>query len=109
MNIVAEGRRGLDREQIKKVADGRVYTADQALEAKLIDEIGYLDDVIEIVKKKAGIADAKVIMYHRPYSYKNNIYSRMMTSDPTTINLLNIDLQWLIDDTGLRFMYLWFP
>jgi len=109
MNIVAEGRIGLDRDQIKKVADGRVFTAQQALEEKLIDEIGYLDDVITRVKKKAGIADAKVIMYHRPYSYKNNIYSRMMTSDPTTINLLNIDLQWLMDDTGLRFMYLWSP
>ena len=109
MNTVAEGRRGLDREQIKKVADGRVFTADQALEEKLIDEIGYLDDVIALVKKQADIADAKVIMYHRPYSYKNNIYSRMMTADLTTINLLNIDLQWLMDDTGLRFMYLWFP
>ena len=109
MNIVAEGRSGLARDQIKKVADGRVFTAEQALEEKLIDEIGYLDDVIEIVKKKAGIADAKVIMYHRPYSYKNNIYSQMMPSDLTTINLLNIDLQWLMDDTGLRFMYLWFP
>jgi protease-4 len=109
MNVVAEGRRGLDREEIKKVADGRVFTAGQALEEKLIDEIGYLDDVIAVVKKKADIADAKVIMYHRPYSYKNNIYSRMMTSDLTTINLLNIDLQWLLDDTGLRFMYLWFP
>ena len=109
MNTVAEGRRGLDREQIKKVADGRVFTADQALEEKLIDEIGYLDDVIALVKKQADIADAQVIMYHRPYSYKNNIYSRMMTADLTTINLLNIDLQWLMDDTGLRFMYLWFP
>ena len=81
---------------------------DKSME-KLIDEIGYLDDAIEVVKKKADIADAKVIMYHRPYSYKNNIYSRMMTSDLTTINLLNIDVQWLMDDTGLRFMYLWFP
>ena len=109
MDKVAEGRGGLDREQLHGVADGRVFTADQALEKGLIDEIGYLDDVITLVKKKAGIADAKVVMYHRPYGYKNNIYSRMMTADLTTINLLNIDLQWLLDDTGLRFMYLWLP
>jgi protease-4 len=109
MDIVAEGRKELTRERIKVLADGRIYSAEQALKEKLIDGIGYLDDVIELVKEKAGVDKAKVIVYHRPYSYKNNIYSRMSNSDFKNINLVNLDLGGLLDDMGLRFMYLWLP
>ena len=109
MDVVAEGRKELTREQIKVLADGRIYSAEQALKEKLIDGIGYLDDVIELVKKKAGVDKAKVIIYHRPYRYKNNIYSRMPNSDFKNINLVNLDFGGLLDDMGLRFMYLWLP
>lgn len=109
MDVVAEGRKELAMDQIRVLADGRVYSAKQAFEVKLIDGIGYLDDVIELVKKRAGIDKARVIFYHRPYSYKNNIYSRMTSSDFKNINLVNLDLGSLFDDMGLRFMYLWLP
>ena len=109
MDIVEESRKELAMDQIRVLADGRVYSAEQAFEVKLIDGIGYLDDAIELVKKRAGIDKARVIIYHRPYSYKNNIYSRMTGSDFKNINLVNLDLGNLLDDMGLRFMYLWLP
>lgn len=109
MNVVANGRKDLNLEQVRMLADGRIFVAEKALEEKLIDEIGYLDDAIDLAKKRAGIDEAKVIVYHRPYSYKNNIYSRMMNSDFKNINLVNLDLGGLIDDMGLGFMYLWLP
>ena len=109
MNIVAKGRRDLNMEQVRVLADGRIFIAEKALEKKLVDEIGYLDDAIELVKKRAGIDEAKVIVYNRPYSYKNNIYSRMMNSDFKNINMVNVDLGGLVSDMGLRFMYLWLP
>ena len=109
MDVVAKGRKGLTMEQIKMLADGRVFSAEQAVEKRLIDKIGYLDDAIELVKKRAGIDKAKVIVYHRPYSYKNNIYSQMMDFDFKNINLVNLDLGSLLDDMGLKFMYLWLP
>jgi len=109
MNIVAKGRKELSMEQVRVLADGRVFTAEQAVQDKLIDEIGYMDDAIELVKKRAGIDEAKVIVYHRPYSYKNNIYSRMMNSDFKNINLVNLDLGSLLDNMELGFMYLWLP
>ena len=109
MNVVAKGRKDLSLEQVRILADGRVFVAEKALEEKLIDEIGYLDDAIDLVKKRAGIDKAKVIVYHRPYSYENNIYSRMMNSDFKNINLVNLDLGGLINDMGLGFMYLWLP
>ena len=109
MDIVAKGRKDLNMEQIRMLADGRVFSAEQALEEKLVDEIGYLDDTIELAKKRAGIDKAKVIVYHRPYSYKNNIYSRMINTDFKNINLINVDLGRLLNDMGLKFMYLWLP
>ena len=51
VDVVAEGRKNfLTREQVKTLADGRIYTADQALQSKLIDKVGYLGDVISSMK-----------------------------------------------------------
>lgn len=109
IEVVGEERKELTIEQVKKLADGRIYTAEQAVEAKLIDRIGYLDDAIEVTKRKANIKEASVIIYHRPISYKNNIYSQTLNSDIKSINFINIDLGTLTENVGLKLMYLWFP
>lgn len=44
-NAVAESR-DLDTKEIDKVADGKIYTGEQALKLKLIDELGTLNDAI---------------------------------------------------------------
>lgn len=46
VGIVAEGR-GMTVEEVEELADGRIYTAQQALDNGLIDEIGTLDDALE--------------------------------------------------------------
>ena len=50
--------------------------AQQALDNKLIDGIGYLDDVINISKRATGLAEARVITYHRHTDYPS--YLRYM-------------------------------
>ena len=62
--VVSEGR-GLDIETVKTLADGRVYTASQALDNGLIDEIGTIDDAIGDMQKKYELGDciAPVITY----------------------------------------------
>ena len=42
------------RTQIKKLADGRIYSGEQAKASGLVDDIGYLEDAIDTAKKKAG-------------------------------------------------------
>lgn len=67
--VVKEGRRDvLPPSEVEKLADGSIFIADQALQAKLIDKIGYLDDAIATVKALAGIEAAQVIEYRRPFS-----------------------------------------
>jgi len=83
VDVVASGRKGvLNRSEILKLADGRIYTADQALEAKLIDRIGYLDDAIAATKKSLNVSEAAVIAYQRPGSYRGTIYSGMAAPGP---------------------------
>ncbi|MDO4260998.1 MAG: signal peptide peptidase SppA [Eubacteriales bacterium] len=53
VEIVADGRNMSD-EQVRELADGRTYTARQALENGLIDEIGLYDDVREQIASEAG-------------------------------------------------------
>jgi len=43
--IVADGR-NMPLKKVKKLADGRIYTAQQALDNGLIDEIGTLEDAV---------------------------------------------------------------
>lgn len=51
---VAEGR-DMDPAEVRRLADGRVYTGEQALEAGLIDEIGNFYRAVEIAGELGGI------------------------------------------------------
>jgi protease-4 len=54
IKAVAEGRKMLI-EDVKRIADGRVFTGEQALKAGLVDEIGNLEDAIKAAAKLTGI------------------------------------------------------
>ena len=110
--VVAEARPELSPKQVEKLADGRVYDATQALENKLIDSIGYMDDAIDLAKEEAGIDRARVIMYHRPFGHKDNIYSQVSfptSSVGNTFNMINFDMNSITQKVGVRFMYIWLP
>lgn len=51
---VAAGR-GMSKEEVKKLADGRIMTGRQAHKSKLVDELGGLHEAIEAAKQAAGI------------------------------------------------------
>ena len=51
---VVQGR-GMSREEVEKVAGGRIWTGRQALEIGLVDEIGGLDRAVEMVLEAAGM------------------------------------------------------
>jgi protease IV len=62
VKVISEGR-NLPVEQVKKIADGRVYDGRQAKELQLIDGFGYLDDVVKDMKKQEKLKGAKVVRY----------------------------------------------
>lgn len=54
VNIVTEGR-GMSEDQVRKLADGRTYTAQQALDHGLIDEIALYDDMKSAMSEELGV------------------------------------------------------
>ena len=49
VNIIAVGR-NMEIEDVRKLADGRIYTGKQALDNGLVDQLGYIDDAITLAK-----------------------------------------------------------
>jgi protease IV len=109
VSVVTAGRPKLNEAEVRKLADGRVYTANQALENGLVDRIGYLDDAIKLAAQEAGVVAPRVVTYYRPGSYKNNVYSKMPDGGGTTVNLINMDLRSIVSPGTPQFMYLWTP
>ncbi|WHZ21466.1 MAG: Periplasmic serine proteases (ClpP class) [Nitrospira sp.] len=109
LQVVQEGRPALSGDLIKKLADGRIYSGEQAKASGLVDDIGYLDDAVELAKKKAGLTEARVVTYRRPGEYQNNIYSRLIGPGPSFANLANFDLLSMVRGGSPQFMYLWMP
>ena len=110
--VYANRQKLLTEQEVKALADGRILTAGEALETKLIDQVSYLDETIDSMKKALHIEQARVITYLRPKTFKSNIYSEyseMPLAGPQVINLISINAEELSLFPGVQFMYLWNP
>jgi protease-4 len=67
---VREGRGAVitDPARVDALADGSIYTAQEALDSGLIDAVGYLDDAIAVAEAKAGLRKgrATVVILREP-------------------------------------------
>ncbi|MEA3226314.1 MAG: signal peptide peptidase SppA [Planctomycetota bacterium] len=109
LDVVRQGRPDLGEQKIRDLADGRVFTAKQALHEGLIDKVGYLTDGIEWAREMAGVDKAKVVIYHRPSSYKPNAYGLATANMKGLGPLINVELpDWLASGES-QFLYLWQP
>lgn len=95
---------GADR--LRPLADGRVYTAAQALDHKLIDAVAFLDETLDAAKKKAGADRAHVVSYAYGSSPDANIYSP--AGSARLPRLMNVDLPLPLRSRAGIF-YLWMP
>lgn len=110
VEVVSESRRKvLTKEEVRARADGRIFTAQDALDAKLIDQVAYLDETIEAMKKELALREARVVTYTRPGTFTSNLYSETPLPAPDTINLISINAEDLSPFSGVQFMYLWNP
>jgi len=100
-------RRKLSPETAARLADGRIYTADQALSHRLVDAIAYMPDAIDIAKKAAGLEQAKLVVYHRPHQYRATYYAQAESAGSALEGSLS-QLATLAGG-GPKFLYLWWP
>ncbi len=98
VGVIADERK-MSLERVRQFADGRIYTSQEAKDAGLIDDIGYLDDAFVQARKLANLERATVVTYQRPGEYRPNIYS---------MNVININFGDLAGP-GVKLAYLWWP
>ena len=106
LNVVAGARKGIAADKVRALADGRVYTGDQAKKNGLVDDLGYMADAFKLAKELSKTTSARMVIYHRPYGYRANAYSGAAPTVPQ-INLINISVGDLLAGSRPHFMYLW--
>ena len=62
IEAVAEGR-DLPVEEVRKFADGRVITGEQAMELGLVDQMGGFQDAVDLAKEEAGLRGEPRLVY----------------------------------------------
>jgi protease-4 len=113
--IVERGRPKLTSEQVTALANGRIFSAPQALENGLVDRIGNLEDAVVLLEGRLGVQKSRVVSYHRPREIRRNLYTRTNIAPPMTMEGSDLAL----DVWGLQtierilgrpgFEYLWWP
>jgi protease-4 len=99
-NVVADGRSELTIEDVNRLADGSIFWADEALNEKLIDQIGYFDEAVDSAKKLAGLKQAKVVEYTRPLSFLGLFRSQAE-------GILKFDRSTIYELSTPQVLYLW--
>lgn len=99
VQIVAEGRK-MKEQDVKAIADGRVWTGQEAKKLKLVDELGDFQDAVEDTAKSVGIKGEPTLV--RPEREKK-----------TVLDLLFGDVSEYLPDraklmqSNVGFYYLW--
>lgn len=103
VDLVAKGREDvLSKAEVRILADGSIYGAKEALNMKLIDEIGYIEDAIKMVKSMTGLSDVNVVEYVKPFSIANFMGAEAKFG-------INIDTKIIDEVMTPRLQYLWSP
>ena len=77
---VADGR-GMEPEDVDKIAQGRVWTGNQALKIKLVDQLGTLDDAVAEAAKRAELTDYTVVQSPAKSSWADQLLGETLKPD----------------------------
>jgi protease-4 len=111
VKIVARGR-NMSVEEVRKLADGRIFTGTQAKELGLVDELGNYYDALRIAADLAGIKGKPVIKEYGKKTALEALLSGVKSAVPGIINygadtdLINRDISFLrlIKNIGLSIL-----
>ena len=106
VDIVDAGRPSLGRDAVVAAADGRVYSAGQALELGLVDGVGYLQEAVAEAERRAGLSESRVIRYV-PESYTaEGLYADAVAA----VEPPSFEARALLGSLARpAFLYLWLP
>lgn len=91
--------RGLSKQDVDNIAQGRVWTGEAAKEQQLIDVLGGMDTAMQIAAQKAGLEEYDVVNYPAP----KDLYQVLMGSAQTKVQTW-LGNSWLNDNDYARKM-----
>ena len=95
IDAVATGR-ALQLEQVKTLADGRIFTGKQAQTVNLVDELGDLHDAIQLAARLVGISgEPRVIETHKRFSWRD-LLQGLYSGSIAPLVPSNISLKYLL-------------
>jgi protease IV len=104
-DVVVNGRPDVDSNN-GSTFDGRVFTATQAKELHLVDEVGYLDNAVALARAQAGVSCASIVFYHRNSDPALSQYS-ITPNVPLQKGLIPLSVPGLDRSKLPSFLYLW--
>ncbi len=105
VQVIVDGR-GMSEEEVRTLADGRIYTGKQAKENGLIDELGSLEDTITLMENDYALENAQVVQYEVNqgfWSLLNYSAQNIFKKDSELQGIMNL----IRDSSGPRAMYLY--
>lgn len=108
VKVISEGRH-IDTAQVKKIADGRIYSGLQAKKLNLIDEIGMEKDALKAMKEDLKAKNAEVIEFKADDSFFGKDFFAANTFVKQLMGQSDVDRvqQILSKRQGLEPMYLY--
>jgi protease-4 len=96
IQAVADGR-SLEISEVQPLADGRILTGRQAKEARLVDELGDLDDAIHLAADIVGIeGEPKIVEPRRRFSVRELLESSLSSFFPKLDLQAGVSLKYLM-------------
>lgn len=92
--------RHLDDADMERLADGRVFSSDEALKEQLIDEVGYFEDAVARTADLLGVSSIRMIRYEQRLDFYTWLASIRHPLAP---------LEAATQINHPRLMYLWRP
>jgi protease IV len=110
LELVAK-HRNIGPEALTSIATARIYLADEALQLKLVDRIGYLTSAVSEAKELAGLSkDAKVVVYRRSEYPNDNLYNTSVSQYAGAgLPLVDLNLLEILPTFNPGLYYLWTP
>ena len=110
--VVLAGRGSRLTQPMSVIANGKAYTAGDALKLGLVDQIGYLADAYAYAGTKAGLKNMTVVRYEEPSTLIEMLTSKstlppVSASGGVQINGIQIDANHIGDLLRPRLLYLW--
>jgi len=88
VDVISEGR-GIPKDRVREIADGRVYSGLQAKKLGLIDSFGGLDEASAIAGNLAGTSDTTVVRYVQQPSFTDRLLARLALEKPQAEQIMD--------------------